>query len=137
MSTFEEVSVKTGAVAVAAILAVACTSPFGVGPVGEWGSHQAHVDLKLSGGTVQYQCGMGTIDSGWAESPDGSWLATGKHYLGGGPVPDTGRSPHPALYSGRFTGDRLDFKVFVPDLGDTLGPFSLVRNGPSISELCL
>lgn len=128
---------KIRTVALAAIFASACSSPFAVGPVGDWGSSQAHLDLTLSGGTVQYQCGMGTIDSGWALNPDGSWLATGKHYLGGGPVADSGRSPHAALYSGRFIGDRLDFRVFVPDVGDTLGPFNLVRNGPGVSEICL
>ncbi|HEX4562065.1 MAG TPA: hypothetical protein VH113_09575 [Gemmatimonadales bacterium] len=128
---------KIRAVALAALFAAACSSPFGVDPVGDWGGTRAHLDLRLSGGTVQYECGMGTIDSGWAENPDGSWLATGQHYLGGGPASDTSHSPHPALYSGRFTGDRLNFRVFVPDLGDTLGPFSLVRNGPGVSEICV
>ena len=121
----------------AALTAVACSSPLGVGPVGDWGSQQAHLDLNLSGGTVTYQCGMGTVDSGWAKNPDGSWLASGKHYFGGGPVPDSGRQPHAALYAGRFEGNRLDFTVFVPDVGDTLGPFHLVRGGPPVSEICL
>lgn len=128
---------KIGAIAFAALLAAACSSPFGVDPIGSWGSTQAHVDLKLSGGTVQYQCASGTIDSGWAKNPDGSWLATGKHYFGGGPVRDSGGTAYPALYAGSFQGDRLDFRVFVPSLGDTLGPFHLVRNGPQVSNLCL
>lgn len=127
---------KIRTVALAAIFAAACSSPFGVDPVGDWGGTQAHLDLKLSGGTVQYSCGMGTIDSGWVENPDGSWLANGKHYFGGGPVPDTGFTPHTALYSGRFAGDHLDFIVFVPDVGDTLGPFHVVRNGPARPYLC-
>lgn len=128
---------KTGALALAALFAAACTSPVGVGPVGDWGGHQAHLTLTLSGGAVRYQCGMGTIDSGWAENSDGSWLATGKHYFGGGPVPDTGRTPHPALYTGRFQGNQLAFRVFVPDVGDTLGPFQVIRDGPNVSEICL
>jgi hypothetical protein len=122
---------------VVALLAAACTSPLGIGPLGDWGSDQASLELTRAGGTATYQCGMGTVDSGWTEGTDGSWSATGKQYFGGGPIPAGGHPPHAALYSGRFDGDRLAFTVIVPDVGDTLGPFHLIRGGPSVSEICL
>jgi hypothetical protein len=120
-----------------AILGAACVSPVGIGPVGDWGSNQASLKLALSGGTVMYQCGMGTVDSGWTVQTDGSWRANGEHFFGGGPAPVNGRPPHPAVYSGVFEGDRLTMTAIVTDLGDTLGPFHLVKNGPSVSEICL
>ena len=119
------------------VVGVACASPTDASVIGQWGSQQASLQLKLSGGTLMYQCGAGTVDPAWTVSLDGTWSATGEHFLGGGPQPIDGRPPHPARYSGQFVGDRLEFTVLLLDLNQTLGPFHLVRDGPSVSEVCV
>ena len=116
---------------------VGCSSLTDASAVGQWGSQQASMTLQLSGGTVAYQCGAGTVDSAWSLGSDGQWLATGLHYFGGGPDPIQGRPPHPARYVGHLAGYRLDFTVTLTDLNQTLGPFHLVRGGPTVSEVCL
>ena len=123
--------------AVLLLCVAACSAPTDGSPAGQWGSQQASLILQPSGGTVTYQCGAGTVDSTWSVDSDGQWLATGTHYFGGGPEPAHGRTPHPARYTGQLHGNRLDFTVNLTDLGQTLGPFHLVRDGPAVSEVCL
>lgn len=103
----------------------------------QWGGPEATVMLSHTGGSVQYLCGTSTIDAGWGIAPGGRWHATGQYYAGGGPVPVEGRPPHPATYDGVFRGDVLVFSVAVPDLGSTLGPYTVTRGKPGASEICL
>lgn len=77
------------------------------------------------------------MDSAWVLSRDGRLTATGRHFFGGGPVPPAGRPPHSARYSGGVEGATLVLTVTVTDLGQTLGPFRLVRGGPRVQELRL
>jgi hypothetical protein len=118
-------------------LAIGCSSPTAVTPLGDWGGKQASLTLTISGGTVAYLCGAGTIDSAWTISKDGQFSATGSHYFGGGPVPVGGTPPHPARYSGLVDGEFLTLTVLVIDLDQTLGPFQLIRGGPAVHELCV
>lgn len=116
---------------------IGCTSPTLPDLVGNWGGTQASMTLGPSGGTLGYQCGVGTIDSAWSLASDGRFTATGLHYFGGGPLPPQGRPPHPARYTGQVDGDMLVLTVVLTDLSQTLGPFRLNRGGPVVQELCL
>lgn len=119
---------------------VACTdaaSPTATELAGEWGGPDATVTLTQAGGTVEYACGSGTIDSGWKVGAEGAWRATGQYFSGGGPVPSEGRPPHAASYSGRVEGNILTFSVVVPDLGVVLGPYAVKRDTPGASEICV
>ena len=118
-------------------LALACSSPTAPEAEGTWGGTEASLSLTRAGGTVTYLCGAGTIDSAWTLRPDGRLLATGLHYFGGGPIPIQGRSPHPARYVGQVDGDNMNLMVTLTDLGQTLGPYRLVRGGPPVSEICV
>jgi hypothetical protein len=118
-------------------LAIGCSSPGAPTVLGDWGGEQASLSLTISGGTVSYPCGAGTIDSAWTISDDGKLSATGSHYFGGGPVPVGGAAPHPARYSGQVNGQFLTMTVLVLDLDQTLGPFQLIRGGPVVHELCV
>ena len=118
-------------------LAVGCASPSAPTVVGVWGGREASLVLTQSGGTVAYACGAGTIGSGWTLDAGGAFNATGEHYFGGGPAPVEGRTPHPVRYTGQVTGDVLSLTVTLLDLGQTLGPFHLVRGGPPVHELCV
>jgi len=117
--------------------ALACVSPTAPSAVGTWGGREASLTLSRSGGQVGYQCGAGTIDSTWTLSAEGRFTATGVHFFGGGPAPIQGRPPHPATYAGEVSGTSMVFTVTLTDLGQTLGPFHLTRNGPPVSELCV
>jgi hypothetical protein len=121
----------------AVAFAAACATTTAPAAVGTWGGTEASVALTRSGGTVSYACGMGTIDASWTLAADGRFAATGVHYLGGGPVPAGGGTPHPAVYSGLVSGDRFEFTVTLTDLGQTLGPFHMVRDGPVVLEICV
>jgi hypothetical protein len=86
---------------------------------------------------VQYACGAGTVDSGWQFEANGRWRATGQYFAGGGPAPAQGRPPNPATYEGALHGDALTFSVTVPKLGAVLGPFTVKRDKPGATEICL
>jgi len=117
--------------------ALACADPAAPELAGQWGGPDATLVLSPSGGTVEYACGAGTIDPGWQLKADGQWRATGLYFSGGGPMPAEGRPPHAASYLGTLTGDALTFSVTVPTLGTVLGPFTVTRNTPGASEICL
>jgi hypothetical protein len=117
--------------------ALACADPVAPEVTGQWGGPEATLILSPTGGTVQYACGAGTIDPGWTLEQGGQWRATGAYMSGGGPMPVEGRPPHPATYAGHLTGDALTFTVAVPELGAALGPYTVKRNAPGASEICL
>jgi hypothetical protein len=118
------------------IVLLACSTPTAPEPEGSWGGTQASLTLARSGGVVNYACGFGTIDSGWAVTSAGRFTGTGQHFFGGGPIPLQGYPPHPARYTGRFDGPRLTLTVILLDLPDTLGPIHLTRGGPPVAEQC-
>jgi len=122
---------------IAAVLIMACNDPTAPDVIGKWGGPGADLRLTLSGGTVEYACGSGTIDSAWTLTTDGHWNAAGQHFTGGGPVPPGGGPAHPAQYAGRVRGSQLTFTVTLTDLGDTLGPFVLERGKTVSLQLCL
>jgi hypothetical protein len=118
-------------------LAIGCSAPTAPTVLGDWGGNQASLSLTISGGTISYLCGAGTIDSAWTITSNGQFSASGVHYFGGGPVPPGGSPPHPARYSGQVDGEFLTITVLVIDLNETLGPFHLIRGGPAVHELCV
>lgn len=122
---------------VAIVLALGCSDPAAPEVTGQWGGPDATLVLAPAGGTIEYACGSGTVDAGWRAEPDGHWVATGQHFVGGGPLPVQGRPPYAATYTGQFRGSVLTFTVSVPELGATLGPFTVRRGAPGASEICL
>ncbi|HKE92083.1 MAG TPA: hypothetical protein VKB45_17245 [Gemmatimonadales bacterium] len=117
--------------------AISCGVPTAPSVLGAWGGREASLVLALSGGTLSYPCGAGTIDSTWALGPAGEFTATGEHFFGGGPMPVQGRPPHPASYAGTIVGDKLTLTVTLTDLNQALGPFHLIRGGPPVPEMCV
>ena len=117
--------------------AAGCASATAPNAAGAWGGTQASLVLTGAGGAVSYQCATGTVDSTWTVSSTGSFLATGEHYFGGGPVPAGGGTPHPAVYRGEVDGNSFTFTVTLTDSNQTLGPFAMVRGGPQVQEICL
>jgi len=118
-------------------LLLACSNPTAPDPTGVWGGPDASLVLSRTGGTLSYPCGAGTIDSTWTLSRDGQFTGTGQHFFGGGPEPIEGRPPHPALYAGHIDRNTLVLTVTLTDLGQTMGPFRLLRGGPLVQEQCV
>lgn len=119
------------------VAALACTSSTSPELFGTWGGNDASMVLGLDGGTITYLCGSGTIDAGWRFLPGGTFSATGNHYYGGGPVPSQGRTPHPATYVGHVQGKVMTLSVTITDQDTILGPYTLVKGGPAVSEICV
>ena len=118
-------------------LLLSCSSPAAPEAEGTWGGADASLTLTRSGGALSYACGAGTVDPGWTIDASGRFTATGVHYTGGGPVPISGRPPHPAAYTGQVRGDAFVLTVTLSDLAQTLGPFRMVRGGPAVIEVCV
>ena len=122
--------------AIALLTIVGCASPGAVGVfgplsvLGEWGGSEASLVLTSTGGSVNYWCGTGTIDASWSLNADGLFIAAGQHNFG------KGRPPHPARYVGQVESDELVLTVTLADVGQVLGPYHLVRNGPVVEEQC-
>ncbi len=127
----------TSFIAVVLLAGLGCSDSTALDDTDEWGGPEATLTLSTTGGSVVFLCGTGTIDPGWGIAPGGRWNATGQYFVGGGPLPPTGRPPHPATYTGVFRGEALTFSVDVPDLELTLGPYTVTRGAPGASEICL
>ncbi len=121
------------------LIGVAACGETGTGPsvAGGWGGQAASLQLAPEGGVIQYQCGAGTIDSGWTFTKRGAFTAVGVHFFGGGPMPPEGQPGYPARYSGQLVGSRLTFTVTVAELNQVLGPFEVVRDGPRVANMCV
>jgi hypothetical protein len=118
------------------VLVLGCSSTVAPNVLGEWGGQEASLTLTVSGGSVSYLCGAGTIDSAWTLTSAGQFSASGEHFFGGGPIPVEGAPPHPARYTGHVDGQSLTLSVYLTDSKATLGPFHLIRGGPPVYELC-
>ena len=118
------------------LLALGCASPTSPDPTGQWGSNVANLSLSRSGGTIEYGCGLGTIDSSWSVASSGRFTATGLHFPEGGPVPIGGIPPHPARYVGTLRGRWLTLSVTLTDLDQTMGPYTLERGKQVLLVKC-
>ena len=130
-------SIGRGCLALVATFVVACASSDAPVAEGSWGGQSASLVLERGGGVLGYSCGSGTMDATWTVSADGHLTGTGQHFFGGGPLPSGGRPPHPATYAGNIDGRVLVLTVTLTDLKQTLGPFTMVRGGPPVQEICL
>ena len=118
------------------LFALGCASPTSPNPTGQWGSNDANLTLSRSGGTIEYGCGLGTIDSTWSVGSSGRFTATGLHFPEGGPVPIGGIPPHPARYLGTLRGRWLTLSVTLTDLDQTMGPYTLERGKTVLLVKC-
>lgn len=104
---------------------------------GRWGG--AHVELLLlpSGGSIEYDCADGALDTAVVLDADGNFRVPGRHVRGhGGPEQIGEQLPsQPALYEGSVAGDRMQLRVRVD--ADTLGPFTLQRGADAQLLKCL
>lgn len=83
--------------------------------IGEWAGDRARLALSATGGTIDYDCGSGTIKGPLRLDAKGRFKANGTHdEFSAGPTPaDAAPHARPAAYSGSLNGDTLTLVVQV------------------------
>lgn len=122
------------------LLALAACAAVPVDPasvVGNWGGPHVHLDLRPAGGTLDYDCGHGTIGP-LRPLANGAFTAQGTHTPEhGGPVREGEVLPtYAARYSGTIRGDRMTLQGRI-ESGALLGPFELRRGAEPMLMRCL
>ena len=123
------------------VAALACANPAGGSSAdavrsGKWGTTGVVLDVTAKGGTIEYDCGRGTLDQPLTLDRGGRFSVTGRHYREGGPSrdDDTGQ---PARYDGIAKGDEMALTITLTDAKTTLGTFSLKYGYAPILRKCL
>lgn len=127
-----------GALAViAGCTGASSTRGAGVPVVGAWNGRHASIVLSDSGGSIEYDCGHGGLRAAVRPDGDGQFSTPGVHVREHGGPMRLGEVPDsvPARYVGRVRGREMALRVVVG--ADTLGPFTLRRDGPSQLVKCL
>jgi hypothetical protein len=127
-------------VAACAALVAGCAAipPLGAPVTGEWGGEHVHLTMTATGGTLEYDCAVGTIDGPFLPDADGAFSAVGTHTAGKGGVDTEGAAlpTYRVRYAGAVRGARMKLHGRV-DNGVVLGPLSLRRGAePVISAAC-
>jgi hypothetical protein len=123
------------------VAALACENPVGGSPAdtaknGTWGATGVILEVTAKGGTIEYDCGRGTLDQPLTLDRAGKFSVTGRHFREGGPTrsDDTGQ---PARYDGIVSGGEMALTVTLTDAKTTLGTFSLEYGRSPILRKCL
>lgn len=107
--------------------------------LGEWGGRHVGLMLSPSGGTLDYDCAAGRIDTPVVSGRDGRFIAEGSHSPGHG-GPERIGEQHPsyrALYSGTVRGGTMTLEVDVPERSFRIGPYRLQRGAQPLLMRCL
>lgn len=123
-----------------------CSDAVAPNPVGVWGG--THVRLEIvnrptsgvpGGGTVEFDCAHGSINSAVLTDRNGTFSAPGVYIQEhGGPIRDGEQViMHPAVYSGEISGSKMTLTVARTDTAWTAGPFSLERGVTGAVFKCL
>jgi hypothetical protein len=111
-----------------ALLAIAFAPTAGRITRGDWGGDHVHLVATSRGGTIEFDCGHGTLDGVLRVDAGGRFDVRGR-YFGehAGPVrKDEAADATPARYAGSLRGGLLTLTVTLSG-GETLGPFELRR----------
>ncbi len=106
--------------------------------VGTWGGQHVELTLGATGGRLDYDCAVGTIDGPVIPRGDGSFEALGTHTPGQGGPDRVGevRPAYQTRYSGIVTGNRMTLQARVEN-GVLLGPYALRRDAEPMLLRCL
>ena len=97
-------------------------------PPGTWGGKGIQMTVTSTGATIEYDCAAGTVDERLLADGAGNFAAAGTHAFGqGGPREKGDRppKPHAARYEGTRMGSEMRLTVSLPELGRTVGEFTL------------
>jgi len=103
-----------------------------------WGGDHVAMTVSDTATHLEFDCAHGDI-SGRLTSSDGAIAANGTYVREhGGPIRvDEPVDAHPALYSGKLTGQMLQLTIRLTDSGDVIGTFSMTRGATGRLTKCL
>ena len=108
-------------------------------PAGVWGGNGIQLTVSAKGAVLDYGCDAGTISEPLISDASGKFLAYGTHSFGrGGPrqLRDSVPKPPRARYQGRWNGAAIRLTVSLPELGRTIGEFTLELGRRASLERC-
>ena len=106
-------------------------------PTGAWGGEHVRLTVTDSGGTVEFDCAHGTVDSPLAVDAEGRFDVAGTLVREGGPVREGGEEPPQRVkYAGRTDGRTMTLELHSA-AGESLGSFQLERGKRAVLLKCL
>jgi hypothetical protein len=105
-------------------------------PAGTWGGEHLQLVVTDAGGTTEFDCAHGRLDSPLAVDSDGRFDVPGTLVREVGPVHDGEEQPSQRVrYTGRTDGRTMDIEV-VAATGERLGSYSLEHGRAPILRKC-
>lgn len=125
----------------AALLLAACDSGVSASrpsrvPEGEWGGAHVRLTVTSAGGTIELDCGHGTLDAALELDDRGRFDVKGSLVREGGPVREGAEEKRPARYSGTSDGQTMDLTAELEGSGP-IGSFQLTRGATARLVKCL
>jgi hypothetical protein len=106
-------------------------------PTGTWGGDHIRLEVTSTGGLVDFDCAHGSVDEPLILDSNGRFDARGS-YTRESPGPqreDQPVRPKLARYTGGVQVSTMTLTITLPEEGQIIGPFSLVKDKlPRISK---
>ena len=120
------------------LAACAAVPAAGLPVTGAWGGEHVRLSLTSAGGTLEYDCAMGTMIGRLMTIRNGTFIAKGTHTpsRGGPQIHGQVLPSYRVRYSGSVRGNTMSLQGRVEN-GVVLGPFSLRRGAGSNLVRCL
>lgn len=104
---------------------------------GSWGGEHIIMNVTDTNAVIEYDCARGTMNKLIYYNADGDFEATGTHTLESGMVKaKAGREPLSVKYSGKVTGNKMEFTVYNIADGEKLASFDLELGKPGYLNKC-
>jgi hypothetical protein len=127
----------------AALLIAACSAdgPVSAGrlkkvPSGEWGGEHVRLTVTDTQGSIEFDCGHGTLDGPLTLDGQGRFDVQGTYVREGGPVREGEEQKQKARYSGTSDAKTMALTLALEG-GEPSGPFQLALGQPARLRKCL
>ena len=107
-------------------------------PTGAWGGKHISLEVTADGGSVEFDCGHGTIEGKIKPDQQGRFNAKGTYTEEhGGPVRQSDKANNYAvLYTGRIEGEKMKLTIKRSDNKKLVGTFTLARGQEAFLVKC-
>jgi hypothetical protein len=105
-------------------------------PAGAWGGEHLRLVVTDSGGTAEFDCAHGRLDSPLATDGEGRFDVPGTLVREGGPIREGAEEASQSVrYVGRTDGRSMQIEVVSAE-GEGLGAYSVEHGQPAILRKC-
>ena len=105
-------------------------------PNGDWGGQHVRLAVVDGGGTIEFDCGHGSLQQPLTLDASGRFDVAGNLVAEGGPTQkDETAATRPVRYSGQTDGQKMSLEVTL-DSGESAGTFTLTRGGTAKLVKC-